>query len=91
MKDITGTEIQIGDILLNLRERCLDPWDAWAFLICDEKGDIRDFNAWNMGWFSDETLILDNAINPKTPYIDYIAEKIGYGSAAEIKDEYGFK
>lgn len=70
MKDIKGTELKEGDLLLNLRSE-RDPFDAWRFLIV-VKDDfyyviegspiliIRDLNAWNCGWDEKETFCLGN-------------------------------
>lgn len=58
MKDIKGNSIYVGDVLLNVATG-RDAYDAWKHLICVEPEVIRDFNAWNLGWNPEETLIID--------------------------------
>lgn len=69
MKDIKGTEIKEGDLLLNL-ENERSPFDAWSLLICvtdSSNGQvIRDLNAWNCGWDPAETFNLGSYKNWKS-------------------------
>lgn len=63
MIDIDEKELQIGDLLLNLRYPEIDPFDAWAHLVVvPYYGDmaIRDLNAWNQGWVPKETRLIGN-------------------------------
>lgn len=69
VRDIYGTEIKPGDILLNV-ESARAPFDAWAYLICVYSFNrkellIRDFNAWNVGWDSEKTIVAGHYRDPR--------------------------
>jgi len=66
LKDCYGRTISIGDILLNIRSP-RDPTDSWSHLICvpsiQSKPEIRDFNAWNIGWDPKETILIGSFLH----------------------------